>query len=164
MIALNDLPEIDGFDPAHATEAEIDAAYKARYRLVAEQLGCEDLHGIPREWRDALSEQGRQDWISWYGGTNAQEQLAKQAARTAAARSKMEQEFGVSDKAPPKPAAQPHQIVGAQAMAAHDDYADDDRDSPTDEHREYDIKRHDGTPEDVDAAMRAVFGSSMEDT
>lgn len=163
MIALNDLPKIDGFDPAHATEAEIDAAYKARYRLVAEQFDCaDDLWGIPREWRDALMEQGRQDWISWYGGTNAQEQLAKQAARTAAARSKMEQEFGVSDKAPPK---------RSDVVALMDTVSERTRDNPPDVDGTLKTmrdgeppSRHDGTPEDVDAAMRAVFGSSMEDT
>lgn len=58
------------------TEARINQAHKDRYAEAAEAYGG-DIYAIPKDVREKLNEQLRQDWLDFYNGVRVEDRSPK---------------------------------------------------------------------------------------
>lgn len=59
-----------------AIEQRINQAHKDRYYAAAAECGG-DIHAIPKEVREQLNEQLRQDWLDFYNGVRVEDHSPK---------------------------------------------------------------------------------------
>ena len=155
------------FDPATASEDEVNAAYKDLWRESMESHNVTSGWDLPKPERVRLGETLRVWWKQWKLGRGAQEHTEKVKAHVEQRRTQFEAQYGVSDKAPPRRTAVQSENrpdgTGAAPVADRPATPASQPAPRTPAPPTPMVFDNDGTGDDVDKAVRSLFGTSMED-
>lgn len=155
------------FDPTTATEDEVNAAYKAMWRETMESHGVTNGWDLPKPVRIGLGDTLRRWWKQWNQGRGASDHAEQVKIKIEQRKTQFESQYGVSDKAPPRrtPVQPENRPDGTSAAPVADRPATAvSRPAPSVPAAPTPMDfGADGTADDVDKAVRSLFGTSMED-